>query len=99
MVEVFALYSRGEDFPMLRALRLNPRRNPSNFDPMAYARQCVEDAITLQKEHGSVMDALQSFRRGQLVDVLRDHGFTDRATLMAADEEFNRELNRRLGVG
>jgi len=28
MVEVFPLYRRGEDFPMLRALRLNPRRNP-----------------------------------------------------------------------
>jgi hypothetical protein len=28
MVEVFVLYRRGEDFPMLRALRLNPRLNP-----------------------------------------------------------------------
>jgi len=65
---------------------------------MAYARQCVEDAITLQKEHGSLTDALQSFRKGQLVDVLRERGFTDRATLAAADAEFNRELNRRLGL-
>ena len=78
-----------------QSFRMNPRRN---FDPMAYARQCVEDAIVLQKEHGSLMDALQSFRKGQLVETLREHGFTDRATLAAADAEFNRELNRRLGV-
>ena len=85
---------------MLRLLRTNPRtrRNPSSFDPMAYARQCVEDAITLQSEHGSLMDALQSFRKGQLVDTLRENGITDRATLEAADREFSRELSRRLGV-
>lgn len=79
-------------------LKVNRRRNPSDFDPLAYARQCVEDAITLQAEHGSLMDALQSFRKGQLVDTLRENGITDRATLEAADREFSRELSRRLGV-
>ena len=83
---------------MLRSLRLNTRRNTGHFDPIAYARQCVDDAISLQQEHDSLMDSLQGFRKRQLVDVLRDHGFTDRATLEEADAEFNRELNRRLGV-
>lgn len=82
----------------MNPFRMNPKGGNPNFNFVTYARQCVDDAITLQREHGSLMDALQSARKGQLVDVLRENGITDRATLEAADKEFNLELNRRLGV-